>query len=156
MRKRCTRQHFIEYLGYNHLEKQCLLARCTWQRYVHDYGYDSLISTYSESGEPEQGHIQVQVKSTDHIERYKKQGSVYFDLEKRDLETWLDDIFPMLLVLYDAKNDLCYYLELGEYSRQQRDFLKKINKFVRVFIPSEQVLSPDAINILRLKKNNKS
>ena len=51
MKKLRTRQHFIEDLGLNHIERQILYADCTLQRYLYDYGYDAFINTYNEIGE---------------------------------------------------------------------------------------------------------
>ncbi len=155
MRKLCTRQHFIEYLGYNCVEKQALLARCMWQRYVPDLGVDGFLRTYSKNGEVESGKIDVQVKSTDHIGRYKKQDELFFDVSKRDLEAWFNESIPMLLVLYDAQQDLAYYLELGKYFKEGGRSLEKVSKFVRVYIPVKNVLNADAVTSLRKIKNLK-
>ena len=45
MRKQRTREHIIEDLGFNHVERQVLYAGYTVMRYSqsNDYGYDGLI-----------------------------------------------------------------------------------------------------------------
>lgn len=138
------------------MERQCLLARCTWQRYVPDYGKDGFIITYNELGEPEDGKIDVQVKATDNIERYRVKDTYYFDLDKRDLESWLTAAGskePLILVLYDARNSIAYMLEIGAYFSDKMGGFKKINKFVRVYIPAERVLTPELVGSIRLDKN---
>ncbi|HFA49609.1 MAG TPA: DUF4365 domain-containing protein [Bacteroidetes bacterium] len=154
MRKRCTRQHFIEYLSYNYVEKQALLARCTWQRYVHDFSYDGFVSTYNLNGEKEYGKIEVQVKSTDNIFKYMKAGNVVYDLDKRDLESWINNRFPVIFVLYDAENDLAYYLEIVDYYKKHGLDIKKINKFVRIYIPCEHLFDSTAVDKLKQIKND--
>jgi len=132
MKKTRTRQHFIEDLSYNYAEKQILLARCTLQRYLPDYSYDASIHTYNERGEIENGEIYLQLKSTDNINFSEKRNAYTFDLSKRDLELWLYNIL--------RKNELV---------------LGKINKFIRVFIPIENVFSIKCVKNLRTLKNAK-
>ena len=63
-----TRQHIIEDLGFNHIEKQVLLAGFTMQRtFVHDYGFDGSIQTFKETGEIAVESAEFQLKSTDNI-----------------------------------------------------------------------------------------
>jgi hypothetical protein len=50
MKKQRTRQHIIEDLGFNNVEKQVLLAGCIVQRYFADYGYDGEIQTFDKNG----------------------------------------------------------------------------------------------------------
>ena len=153
MGKLCTRQHFIEYLSYNHVEKQCLLARCLWERYQKDYGKDGYIQSVAENGEVEDGQIDVQVKATDFIERRKKSNNFYFDVEKKVLDRWFNKFIPMLLVLYDAQSEKAYYIEIRQYFKQKGLAVEQINKFVRLFIPEENILTPDAILQFRKFKN---
>lgn len=155
MRKTRTRQHFIEDLSYNYVEKQTLLARCTLQKYLPDYSYDASIHTYNDLGEIENGEVYVQLKSTDKINFSKKRNAFTFDLSKRDLELWLYNILPVILVLYDAKNDIGYYIELKEYFQENKLVLGKINKFIRVFLPEENVFTIDGVKKLRNLKNRK-
>ncbi len=154
MRKLCTRQHFIEYLGYNFVEKQCLLARCVWQRFNPDYGLDGFIRTYADSGEMENGMIDFQVKSTDVIKRSRKTGEVVFDLSLRDVESWLGGDNLVILVLYDATTDKGHYLDICDYFQIHRDSLRNVNKFVRVYFPKTNEWSPDAVQLMRRLKNS--
>ena len=117
------------------------------------FSKDGFIKTYSDKGESEAGLIEVQVKATDHIERYKRKNGFYFDIEKRDLEAWYNDFIPFLFVLYDAQNDEAYYIEIGEYLRDEELSLEKINKFVRVYISSDNKFEPLAVLKLRADKN---
>lgn len=47
MKKRRTRQHIIEDLGLNHIEKHILLTGNVLRRFSeYDYGYDGMIDTF--------------------------------------------------------------------------------------------------------------
>ena len=116
MRKRRTRQHIIEDLGFNHVERQVLLAGYTLNRFnQNDYGYDGLITTFSETGEIENFHLVFQLKSTDFIQLSVINQSFVFDLSKRDLELWLYNPTPVLLILFDAQKEIAYYIDLQAY-----------------------------------------
>jgi len=127
MRKRRTRQHFIEDLGFNYVEKQALLGRCTMQRITFDYGLDAEIRTFTKSGETERGVIYVQIKSTDNIKKLRGSNDFTFDLSKKDLEFWLSEVLPVILVLFDAKKDTGYYINLQDYFLERNLVLDKIN-----------------------------
>ncbi len=154
MRKRCTRQHFIEYLSYNYVEKQCLLARCTWERKTHDFSLDGFINTYNQKGEIENEEIDVQVKATEKVSKLKTTGKIVFDLSIRDLEYWLAVTGLVVVVLYDASLDKGFYLEIGDYFRKNRKHLENANKFVRVYFSEENVFDPNVVSQLRIIKNS--
>ena len=153
MRKQRTRQHFIEDFGMNHVERHVLHARCTLQRYQYDYGYDAFINTYNENGEYENGSIQIQLKSTEHLKYSKTKDAIVFDLEKRDLELWLYSNSIVIFIVYDALKESAYWLDLSVYFEKNRDSLRKTTKFVRIYIPSKNVLSGQTIQKFRQLKN---
>ena len=153
MRKQRTRQHFIEDFGMNHIEFHILSADCTMQRQYYDYGYDAFINTYNEKGEPENGAILIQLKSTDHLKFSEDKKVILFDLDQRDLELWLNSHEPVIFVIYDAQKRIAYWLDLLDYFQINRDKLKKVNKFVRVYIPFEDVFTDKIVQIFRNIKN---
>jgi hypothetical protein len=151
MRKQRTRQHIIEDLGFNHVERQILYAGFTVQRYlVNDYGYDGLFHTFNELGEIERGMTHFQLKSTDSIQFSEKKKAFSFDLSERDLELWLLNANKMLLILYDAQLEKAYFEDIQMYFRNNEVKFKKGRKFVRIFIPEEKVFNAEAIKKLRL------
>jgi hypothetical protein len=90
MRKLRTREHIIEDLGLNHVERQVLKAGFVLQKYgSNDYSYDGIIHTFDSNGESDNGMILFQLKSTDNIKFDKTKKVIKFDLSKRDLELWL-------------------------------------------------------------------
>jgi Domain of unknown function (DUF4365) len=151
MRKQRTRQHTIEDLGFNHVERQILYAGFTVQRYtVNDYGYDGLFHTFNELGEIERGMIHFQLKSTDFIQFSEKKKAFSFDLSERDLELWLLNANKMLLILYDAKLEKAYFEDIQLYFKNNKITFKKGRKFVRIFIPEEKMFNAEAVKKLRL------
>ena len=155
MRKQRTRQHFIEDFGMNHIEYHILSAGCTQERYRYDYGYDSFINTYKENGEYENGSIQIQLKSTDHLKVSKTRNAVVFDLNQRDLELWRESEILFIFVVYDASQEIAYWVDLQDYFKINSDALKKVNKFVRIYIPSENVFTDKTVQKIRQIKNSR-
>ncbi|MFN0033793.1 MAG: DUF4365 domain-containing protein [Saprospiraceae bacterium] len=147
MRKLRTRQHIIEDLGFNQVERQVLLAGCTVQRMFHDYGYDGFIHLYNERGEYANGFIKFQLKSTDKLKAIGETCAI--DLSKRDLELWLLSPQPVVLFLYDAAKNMVYFTDLRDYFEENRMALRDVRKFVRVYIPLTNVF--DSIAMQRLK-----
>jgi hypothetical protein len=153
MRKQRTRQHFIEDFGMNYVERQVLHAHCTLERYRYDYGYDAFVNTYNEIGEYENGTIQIQLKSTDHLKYSEAKKAIVFDLDKRDLELWLGSNVHFIFILYDALKECAYWIDLSDYFEKNRDDLKKITKFVRIYIPEVNVFTDKIIQQFRQIKN---
>lgn len=110
----------------------------------YDYGYDGLISTFDENGEAENGEIYVQLKCTDHIRYSENCQAFIFDLSIRDLELWLFNAQPVLLVLYNAQAEDAFYVNLQDYFRENSISLQNGNRFVRVFIPAGNRFNTDA------------
>lgn len=156
MRKLRTRQHVIEDLSYNFVEKQVLLGFCTFERYtMRQYSYDGHVFTFDETGQTEDGIFFIQVKATDHLRFSKQKNGYILKLDKRDLELWLDEDMPVVVVLYDAQNDTGFYLDLEAYFRENRFLLKDMHKFMRVYIPADNHFTPESVKNLRINKNDK-
>ncbi len=153
MRKQRTHQHFIEDFGMNHIERQVLYAHCTLQRYQYDYGYDAFINSYNDNGEYENGIIQIQLKSTDKLKYSKAKNAIVFDLSKRDLELWLYSNSPVIFIVYDAIKECSYWVDLLAYFEKNRSTLTKINKFVRIYIPTDNVFTDKVVQKFRQIKN---
>ena len=154
MRKQRTRQHIIEDLGLNHVQRQVLKAGFVVQRYgENDYSYDGMIHTFDSNGESNNGMILFQLKSTDNIKFDKSQKVAKFDLSKRDLELWLLSKLTVLLILYDAQTEIAYYIDLQEYFEENRLLLKDVVKYVRVNIPTSNVVAANIF--LSLHANQK-
>ena len=149
MRKRRTRQHIIEDLGFNHVERHILLAGYILRRFSqNDYGYDGMIDTFNEQGEAQSLSFMFQLKSTDNIQQSRENETYTFDLSKRDLELWLHSVSPVILILFDAQKEVAYFIDLQSYFKKNRILLKNIRKFVRVYLPFTAVFDSYAIQNL--------
>ena len=114
MKKLRTRQHIIEDLGFNHIEKQILLSGNVLRRFGdNDYGYDGMIDTFSAEGEAENLSFKFQLKSTDNMELSHQKAGFAFDLSKRDLELWLKNAHPVLLIHFRGEDSSSRLLSCG-------------------------------------------
>ena len=66
-KKRRTREHVIADLGVNYVQRLILSKGHSSEVIMHDYGIDLLMFTYNDDGEIENGHVEIQIKSTDHV-----------------------------------------------------------------------------------------
>ena len=145
MKKLRTRQHFVDDFGMNHIEYHILSAHCILERYRNAYGYDAFMTIYNENGEPEEGSIQVQLKSMENLNYSEDEKAIVFDLSQDDLEFWLYSDLPVVFVVYDAMKKVAYWIDLLDYFKKNRSDLKKVNKFVRIYIPSTNVFTDKTV-----------
>jgi Domain of unknown function (DUF4365) len=155
MRKQRTREHIIDDLGMNHIERQVLYAGYTFYRYTNsDYGYDASMTTFNENGEIENLQMNIQLKSTDNIKRTSDKQFFVFDISKRDLELWCNSDIPVVLLLYDAQKEVAYYIDILEYFQKDGINLNKISKFVRLKFSQKDIWNPQIVIKLRHIKTN--
>jgi hypothetical protein len=152
MRKQRTREHVIEDLGFNYVERQILYAGFTVERYASNNGdgHIGIFATFNDLGEIETHLVEFQLKSKETIPFSEKKKSFIFDLSKQDLEAWLLDTNKMLLILYDAQNEVAYFEDLQVFFKNNKLNFTKRGKFVRIFIPMTNLLTPQAIHNIRL------
>jgi hypothetical protein len=147
-RKRRTRAHVIADLRINHVEKQ--IPRCGWtvQRFSPDYGLDLRMTTFNRRGEIENGDVRMQVKATDSIKKVSGRAAVAVRLEWRDVVYRLNEPLPVILVLYDARADRAWWLDLQEAvrmaGRQARGGAR-----LTVRVPQANVLTSKAVRGFR-------
>jgi Domain of unknown function (DUF4365) len=153
MKKRRTRQHIIEGLGLNHIERQILLSGNVLRRFSdNDYGYDGMIETFNELGERQNQLIMIQLKSTDVIKQSHQNDGFIVDLSRRDLELWLKNDLLVLIILYDAQEEVAYFTDLQTYFNENRLSLKNVRKFVRIYLPPQPIFDKIAIQELQKSK----
>src|SRR5271166_343697 len=102
-RKRRTRQHVIASQSVNYIERFIIDAGHTAQRVEADYGYDLYVSTFDEEGYSEPGLVFLQLKATDVLKGSSSGTTLVLDLAVEDCNLWIDEIFPVLLVVFDAR-----------------------------------------------------
>lgn len=148
MRKRRTREHVIADLSVNHVER--VVLRCGWtvERSRHDYGIDLFMETYTANGEVQNGRVLFQLKATDSLKRSADGTVIPLRLEWRDLLFWLNERWPVILVVYDAREDRAFWLYVQDYFQRQR-WTKRAGAAttVTVHIPIDNVLDEAAIRL---------
>jgi Domain of unknown function (DUF4365) len=155
VKKKRPRQHVIADLSINHVERYVLLCGFSVERIEHDYGIDLVIFTYDVNGEIENGQIYVQLKATDALRRIGDGSSIAFSLQRSDLELWLQEPMPWILVVYDAQANLAYWLYIQAYFERQFGFnLTQGGETVTVYLPTGNILSQEAIRQFARYKEN--
>jgi hypothetical protein len=144
-------------LSVNHVER--LVLRCGWtvERKRNDYGLDLYMETYNSRGEVENGWVWFQLKATDSLKQSASGTVIRLRLEWRDLLFWLNERWPVILVLYDAQGDRAFWLFIQEYFRRQR-WTKRQSRAssVTVHIPIVNVLDEASIRKFARFRNKPS
>jgi hypothetical protein len=154
-RKLRTRAHIIEELSINYFERYALLCGFSLEKVIHDYGYDLLLFTYSANGEIENGSVTIQMKASDNVVLNIK-GNVVFDLDTRDLNLWLNQFDPVLLVVYEANTRKAYWLDIQKYFKTNvLSNKKKRQGAFRVFIPKNQIINIRSMRKFAKLKNDR-
>ncbi len=145
-RKRRTREHVIADLSVNHVERQALLCGYSVERRLHDYGIDLTVMTYDSQGSVENGQIHFQLKATDHLNLVARGQMVACRIERSDLEAWLHEPMPVILVVYDAAGDVAFWLYVQEHFQQQPRLPRRQGSgTVTVRIPRSNLVNPTAM-----------
>ena len=145
-RKRRTRQHVIAEMGVNYVERLILKRGFSLERIVHDYGIDAMLFTYGKDGETNNAWIPMQIKATDRI-RFAGQGRyISIRVERSDLRSWLFHLFPVILVVYDAKEDRAFWVYLQAYFGTSRFKASSGDGTVTIRIPTKQKLNSKAMD----------
>src|SRR5229473_6404548 len=98
-KKRRTRNHVIEELSLNFLERQVLGRSHQLHRAAQrEYGWDATMFHFSDEGFIENGEIRFQLKATDHLRFVDNGKSVSIEIELRDLRLWMWEAYPFVLI----------------------------------------------------------
>jgi hypothetical protein len=153
-RKRRTREHVLADLSANFVEKQALLCWFTVERVRLDYGIDLVMQTFSRHGEVESGRLFFQLKATDRLKHTANGSAVKCRIERADLLHWLEEAFPVVLVLYDAKADTAYWVYIQQHFGSLAGFAPEhCGERITVAIPRSNVLDRRAMRALARAKN---
>ncbi len=154
-RKRRTREHVLADLSANHVEKQALLCGFAVERVRLDYGIDLTVQTFNRRGEVESGRLLFQLKATDRLRVAADGSSVTCRLERADLAHWLDEPTPVVLVLYDGREDMAYWLHVQRHFAALPGFdLTRCGKRVSTALPRANVLDRRTMRDLARAKND--
>jgi len=145
-KKTRTREHIIADLGLNHLERFVYLNGFSTECFKSDYGYDVNLFTYDNKGEFETGNIYVQLKATDRLKLVNNGSELSFVLDKRDINLWFNEPFPVILIIFDAINDRGYWLYLQRYFEKLSNFdIGTIGDNYSVRIPITNILNEKSL-----------
>jgi hypothetical protein len=123
------------------------------ERIVHDYGLDASMTTYNRRGEVENGVVWMQVKGTAHPQRVRNKAALAFRVLRQDLVFWMGERYPVIFVLYDAKQERAYWLHIQDAFRSGRLFgLPKIGSRLTIHIPLAQAVNQEVIQRFRQLK----
>jgi hypothetical protein len=151
-RKQRTREHVLADLSVNHVERFALRCGFAVQRLSEDYGLDLAVFTFEELGFREEGLLWMQLKATDHMKTSHDGKSALVRVERRDILSWIRELYPVILVVYDAVRDLAYYLVIPDYFAGPEVFAKLKGATVTMQVPTENVVNEKALRgLARLK-----
>lgn len=135
-RKRRTREHIVEDLSENHLERFVLNAGHLLRRPRRDYGVDVTMFHFSESGELENGEVRFQLKATDNLTSVLDGQYTTVRVKTGDIQYWSMEFYPFILVLYDAKEEAAYWIGIDNILKQSLD-LDQQTETIRIPVSSK-------------------
>jgi hypothetical protein len=145
-RKRRTREHVIADLSVHHVEGHVL--RCGWvvERLAQDYGIDLEVRTFNRTGEVQEGMVLLQLKATDRLRVRRDATDFAVRIDRADLVSWLAELSPVILIVYDAQKDVAFWLYVQSYFRRLENFsLFTAGRTVTVRVPTANVVTPAAV-----------
>lgn len=151
-RKRRTREHVLADLSVNHVERFVLQCGFAVDRLRQDYGLDLAVFTFDDEGFLESGVLWMQVKATDRARRTRGGNAVLVRLDRRDILAWIAELYPVILVIYDAANDRAYWLWMQGYSIDTRAFAKLRGKTVTIAVPTTNIINENALREFARRK----
>jgi hypothetical protein len=107
-------------LSANHVERFALLCGYTVERISHDYGIDLVVTTFTEQGWVESGQVFVQLKATDSLALLADGATIAVRLARADVDRWVSEVMPVILVVYDARTEKAYWLSVQSYFERER------------------------------------
>lgn len=151
-----TREHHIADLSRNYFERFVLANGWTVEGKLYDYGYDLTLKTYNykddpefQLGEVENGAILVQLKATDHLKTVQKGQFISFAVSAKHIHLWRNSIMPVVLVLYDVRNNRAFWLYVQRYMKSANFEMAQGQETGTLHIPVENALDADAVKLFR-------
>ena len=148
-RKRRTREHVIEDLSENHLERMVLRRGHVLRRPVRDYGVDVTMFHFANDGTIENGEVRFQLKATDNLKVIHNGTAVAVSIKTGDLHYWSLEIYPFILVVFDAQSDRAYWLHIQEHVERNPEQLDPDQETVSVHLPLANELTTNTIETFR-------
>ena len=148
-RKVRTREHVLADLSYNFLERQ-VLRRGHWLDCpANDYGIDATMFHHNQGGEIENGEVRFQLKASDCLKVGGDGDWIAQRVETRDIRYWYFELYPVILVAYDAGANRAYWLHVQQYVAERPTLMDSTAARTTVRIPVRNKLSIRAIDHFR-------
>jgi hypothetical protein len=95
---------------------------------------------------PENGLIFLQVKATEKTRPALGGQAISFRIERANLQHWLNEFYPVILIVYDVSVDKCWWLPVQDHFGNLPGFNPfRAGQTVTVHLPIGQVLDASAI-----------
>lgn len=80
-----------------------------------------------------------------------RDGAIVVRLQRADLVVWLRQVMPVILVVYDARMDLAFWLYVQRFFEEQEEFnIFLAGKTISVPVPLSNVLNAESVSVFRL------
>ena len=144
--KRRTRAHVVADRCVAHVERHVAESGFTMERIVRDYGIDYLLFTYDEDGVAEPGHVLLQLNASASVRRLADGTHVTCTVQRAHLARWLAEFLPVILVLYDARQDIAYWVYIQAYFERLPDFsLAQAGSTITIRLPVANRIEPASL-----------
>jgi len=152
-RKTRTREHIIASQSIAHVESIIAAAGHTAERVFSDYGYDLIMSTFTQDREAEPGNVFIQIKATDRLRVLQDAVTIPFRIEGTDLALWREELMPVILVVYDVVSETAYWLYVQRFCETSTGLqATRQAGTVAVYLHKDNVLDENAIKTFRQYK----
>jgi len=145
-----TREHIIADLSVNYVERLILRQGHSVQGIEKDYGYDLQMFTF-ENGAFENGYVYMQLKATDELKVLQGGHSISFTLDRTDINLWRRELMPVFLVVWDARQEVGYWLYMQAYLKAHPLLLGQATLTVR--LPATNIFDEASVEQFRRYKN---
>ena len=150
-RKRRTRGHVIEDLSENYLERKVLSKGHLLRRPERDYGVDVTMFHFAADGSLENGEVRFQLKATDHLKANEQRKWISIPIATGDLDYWAKETYPFILIVYDARRDRAFWLDIQEFVGRHPEVIARGKEKIQVRIPLANKLTVKSVDEFRRK-----
>lgn len=107
-----------------------------------------------DAGAYENGYVYLQLKATDELKVLQDGETISFTLNRADINLWKRELMPVFLVVWDAQQEVAYWLYMQTYLRHpQAPLLPPGQATLAVRLPKANVLDAAAVERFRQYKN---
>jgi hypothetical protein len=138
-------------LSVNHVERFALLCGYSVQRIQPDYGIDLVVYTYDAEGYAESGLIPFQLKATDSLQILTDGETIAFRIDQRDINLWRREIYPFILVMYDASENVAYWIHIQTFLQDNKS-LDSNQATQTIYLSKHNILNESAMRQFALYK----